>query len=120
MLLDEHSRLVLHGRWVAQENTRAGQQVVREAVLAYGLPEILYSDNGAPYTNAALERTCAVLGIRLIHSRPVVGVGVGKEGGADAIVVFVQRYRRNRPLPTSSGCPHASRDSRWSSAPQDR
>lgn len=78
MLLDDHSRLVLHGRWVAQENTRAGQQVLRDAVLAYGLPEILYSDNGAPYTNAALERTCAVLGIRLIHSRPGQPAGRGK------------------------------------------
>jgi hypothetical protein len=34
-----------------------------------GVPEILYADNGAPFANAWLARTCAVLGIRLIHSR---------------------------------------------------
>jgi transposase InsO family protein len=28
------------------------------------------NDNGAPYSNAALARCCAVLGIRLVHSRP--------------------------------------------------
>lgn len=77
-LLDDHSRLVLHGRWVAQENTRAGQVVLREAVIAHGLPETLYLDNGAPYSNAALERSCALLGIRLVHSRPGQPAGRGK------------------------------------------
>lgn len=69
MLLDDHSRLVLHGRWESQENTRAGQEVLRHAILTHGLPDSAYFDNGAPYSNAALERTCTVLGIRLIHSR---------------------------------------------------
>lgn len=78
MLLDDHSRLVLHGRWVTQENTRAGQEVLRHAILAHGLPDAAYFDNGAPYSNAALERTCAVLGIRLIHSRPGQPAGRGK------------------------------------------
>src|SRR5215470_14366415 len=78
MLLDDHSRLVLHGQWFSQENTRAGQQVLRAAILAHGLPEVAYFDNGSPYANAALERTCAVLGIRLIHSRPYAPEGRGK------------------------------------------
>jgi putative transposase len=78
MLLDDHSRLVLHGRWVTQESTRAGQEVLRHAILAYGLPDSAYFDNGAPYANAALERTCAVLGIRLVHSRPGQPAGRGK------------------------------------------
>jgi len=30
----------------------------------------LYADNGAPFANAWLARTCAVLGIRLVHSKP--------------------------------------------------
>lgn len=78
MLLDDHSRLVLHGRWVTQENTRSGQHLLREAILAHGLPEVLYLDNGSPYSNAALERSCAVLGIRLVHSRPGQPAGRGK------------------------------------------
>ncbi|HUZ36902.1 MAG TPA: DDE-type integrase/transposase/recombinase [Streptosporangiaceae bacterium] len=78
LLLDDHSRLVLHGQFVTQENTRAGQQVLRSAILAHGLPEICYFDNGASYSNAALERTCAVLGIRLVHSRPGQPAGRGK------------------------------------------
>lgn len=78
MLLDDHSRLVLHGKWVTQENTRSGQEVLRQAILAHGLPDLLYFDNGGPYANAALERTCAVLGVRLVHSRPGQPAGRGK------------------------------------------
>ncbi len=87
MLLDDHSRLVLHGQWFSQENTRAGQQVLRAAILAHGLPEVAYFDNGSPYANAALERTCAVLGIRLIHSRPGQPQGRGK---AERVFRFVR------------------------------
>jgi putative transposase len=36
-------------------------------------------DNGAPFANAWLARTCAVLGIRLVHSRPYSPEGRGKQ-----------------------------------------
>src|SRR6266545_3291672 len=70
VLVDDYSRLLLHARWVPEQTTRAGGEVLRAAIQRRGLPERLYVDNGAPYANAALERTCAVLGIHLIHSRP--------------------------------------------------
>lgn len=53
-----------------EENTRAGQDVLREAIARRGLPQVLYADNGAPFANAALERSCAVLGIRLVTAGP--------------------------------------------------
>jgi putative transposase len=79
LLVDDYSRLLLHGRWVPDQNTRAGQEVLRAAIQRRGLPEQLHVDNGAPYANAALERSCAVLGIRLIHSRPYRPQGRGKQ-----------------------------------------
>jgi putative transposase len=79
VLVDDYSRLLVHGRWVPDQNTRAGQDVLRAAIQRRGLPERLYVDNGAPYANAALERSCAVLGIRLIHSRPYSPEGRGKQ-----------------------------------------
>ena len=79
LLVDDHSRLLLHGRWMTQENTRAGQVVLRAAILRRGLPENLYLDNGAPFANAALDRTCAVLGVRLVHSQPYSPQGRGKQ-----------------------------------------
>ena len=79
VLVDDYSRLLVHGRWVTDQNTRAGQDVLRAAIQRRGLPERLYVDNGAPYSHAALERSCAVLGIRLIHSRPYSPEGRGKQ-----------------------------------------
>ena len=79
LLVDDFSRLLIHGRWVTDQNTRAGQDVLRAAIQRRGLPEMLHVDNGAPYSNAALERSCAVLGIRLVHSRPYRPQGRGKQ-----------------------------------------
>jgi putative transposase len=79
LLVDDFSRLLVHGRWVPDQNTRAGQDVLRAAIQRRGLPEQLHVDNGAPFSNAALERSCAVLGIRLIHSRPYRPQGRGKQ-----------------------------------------
>jgi len=78
LLVDDHSRLLVHGRWMTEENTRAGQVVLRAAILRRGLPASIHLDNGAPFANAALERTCAVLGIRLVHSAPYAPQGRGK------------------------------------------
>lgn len=79
VLVDDYSRLLIHGRWVPDQTARAGGEVLRAAIQRYGLPERLYVDNGAPYANAALTRTCAILGIRLIHSRPYAPQGRGKQ-----------------------------------------
>jgi putative transposase len=86
LLVDDHSRLLVHGRWVAEENTRAGQDVLRAAIVRRGLPGALLVDNGAPYANAALERCCAVLGIRLLHSRPYRPQGKGKQERLNRVI----------------------------------
>jgi putative transposase len=79
LIVDDHSRLLVHGRFMPVENARAGQEVLRQAIVRRGLPEVLYADNGAPYANAWLARTCAVLGIRLVHSKPYSPQGRGKQ-----------------------------------------
>jgi putative transposase len=79
LLVDDYSRLLVHGRWVTEENTRAGQDVLRAAISRRGRPELLYVDNGAPYANHQLSRACAVLGIALVHSKPYAPQGRGKQ-----------------------------------------
>ncbi len=37
---------------------------------AYLRPNLCASDNGSPFIDAWLLRGCAVLGIKLVHSRP--------------------------------------------------
>ena len=79
LLVDDHSRLLVHGRFMTEENTRSGQDVLRSAIARRGVPDILYVDNGAPFANHQLARACAVLGIRLVHSRPYKPQGRGKQ-----------------------------------------
>ena len=47
VLVDDHRRLLVHGRWVGNETLRAGQEVLHAAILRRGLPERLYVDNGS-------------------------------------------------------------------------
>jgi putative transposase len=79
LIVDDHSRLLADGRFFAHENARACQDLLRRAITRRGLPEVFYCDNGAPFSNAWLARTCAVLGIRLVHSRPYSPEGRGKQ-----------------------------------------
>jgi putative transposase len=79
LIVDDHSRLLADGRFFARENARACQDLLRRAITRRGLPEVLYADNGAPFANAWLARTCAVLGIRLVHSKPYSPQGRGKQ-----------------------------------------
>jgi putative transposase len=79
LIVDDHSRLLAGGRFYAHENARACQELLRTTITRRGVPEVLYADNGAPFSNAWLARTCAVLGIRLVHSRPYSPEGRGKQ-----------------------------------------
>jgi len=86
LLVDDHSRLLVHGRWTGNETLRAGQEVLHAAILRRGLPESLYVDNGAAYAGAELARSCAILGIRLIHSRPYAPQGRGKQERLNRVI----------------------------------
>jgi transposase InsO family protein len=86
LLVDDHSRLLVHGRWVGNETLRAGQEVLHAAILRRGLPESLYVDNGASYSGAELARSCAILGIRLVHSRPYAPEGRGKQERLNRVI----------------------------------
>ena len=79
LIVDDHSRLLVDGIFYAHENARACQDTLRRAIIHRGVPDVLYCDNGAPFKNAWLARTCAVLGVRLVHSQPYSPEGRGKQ-----------------------------------------
>jgi putative transposase len=86
LIVDDHSRLIVDGRFFAHENARACQELLRRAIVRRGVPVVLYADNGAPFSNAWLARTCAVLGVRLVHSRPYSPQGRGKQERANRYI----------------------------------
>jgi putative transposase len=76
--LDDHSRLLVGYRWAAREDVLNASRALRAGIAARGLPKAVYVDNGSPFVSGQLLRACAVLGIRLIHSRPGRPEGRGK------------------------------------------
>jgi len=79
LIVDDHSRLLVDGWFFAHENARSCQVLLRRAITHRGVPDVLYMDNGAPFRNVWLTRTCAVLGVRLVHSQPYSPEGRGKQ-----------------------------------------
>lgn len=76
--LDDHSRVLCGYRWAAREDVLNASRALRAGIAARGVPKAVYVDNGSPFVSGQLLRACAVLGIRLIHSRPGRPEGRGK------------------------------------------
>ena len=76
--IDDHSRAVMGARWALHEDVVRLAAALRPALAARGVPERVYVDNGSAFVDAWLLRACAVLGIKLVHSRPGRPQGRGK------------------------------------------
>lgn len=76
--VDDHSRLIPGWRWGFSEDTIRLEAALRAGLESRGVPDSVYVDNGSPFVSRQLERVCAVLGARLIHSRPGQPEGRGK------------------------------------------
>lgn len=61
--IDDHSRLIVGAKAFFHDNAINMQLLLKEAIKVYGLPKILYMDNGGPYSNKQLSIICARLGI---------------------------------------------------------
>jgi transposase InsO family protein len=78
-LLDDATRVVPYAAFAFAENTAAFLPVFKQALLRRGIPKRLYVDNGALYRSTQLALVCAKLGITLIHARPYLPQGKGKQ-----------------------------------------
>lgn len=76
--IDDHSRAVMGARWAFHEDVVRLAAALRPALAVRGVPEGVYVDNGSAFVDAWLLRACAVLGIKLVHSRPGKPQGRGK------------------------------------------
>ena len=77
-VIDDHSRMIVGYHFGFLENTRLIEQVFKDAILTYGLPDRLYCDNGPSFSSQYLSRVCAHLGVGLIHSKPYDSPSRGK------------------------------------------
>lgn len=78
MIIDDRTRLIVGGRFFFQDNAVNFQQVLKDAVATYGIPQKLYVDNGSPYKNNQLSLICGQIGTVLIHTPIGDGASKGK------------------------------------------
>jgi putative transposase len=76
--IDDHSRLLAGYRWGRREDTVRLEAALRGGLSSRGIPSSIYLDNGSAMIDKQLQRACASLGIRLVHSRPGQPAGRGK------------------------------------------
>lgn len=76
--IDDHSRMVVAARWAYAEDSVRLSAALRPGLQTHGIPTSTYVDNGAAFVDSALMRTCAKLGMKLIHSKPYRPQGRGK------------------------------------------
>ena len=77
-IIDDHSRLMVGAEFGFFETTRLIEQVFKDSILTYGLPDRLYVDNGPSFSSQYLRKVCAHLGIGLVHSKPYDSPSRGK------------------------------------------
>jgi transposase InsO family protein len=77
-IIDDHSRMIVAAEFGFFENTKLIEKVFKDAILAYGLPDRLYVDNGPSFSSDYLKKVCAVVGIGLVHSKPYDSPSRGK------------------------------------------
>ncbi|MCB9742641.1 MAG: DDE-type integrase/transposase/recombinase [Alphaproteobacteria bacterium] len=77
--LDDHSRVLLAGRWSFKGDLPALELVFREALRRNGVPRRVYYDNGAVYRSEHMKQIVAHLGIHApVHTTPYRPEGHGK------------------------------------------
>jgi hypothetical protein len=77
-IIDAFSRACVHGEFYWDEKLPRLEDSLKKAILAHGIPEQLYVDNGSAFSSHHLLRICARLGIHLSHSRPYKPQGRGR------------------------------------------
>lgn len=77
-LIDDCSRLCVHGQFYAAEGVVQFLDTLRQAVQTRGVPDKLYTDNGAACKCHHLGIVCANLGVRLLHCQPYHSWSKGK------------------------------------------
>ena len=91
--LDDHSRLLLHGRFDFKQGQPALELVFRRALQKWGIPRRCYFDNGKVYRAKHTARVCAHLGVhRLVFTQ------VRRPEGHGKIEAF-NRYVRSAFIP---------------------
>jgi transposase InsO family protein len=77
-LIDDHSRYILQSEFYDNERAEIVEDTFHKAILRHGTFDAAYLDNGGQYITEQLMKSCASLGIRLLHAKPRACESKGK------------------------------------------
>jgi putative transposase len=77
--IDDNSRYSVAINYVIEENEAAVMALFFQAILLYGIPEILLVDRGSPYAGKSLKRAANLIGCNIIHTAPRDPEAKGKQ-----------------------------------------
>jgi transposase InsO family protein len=77
-IIDDHSRVLVGGRFSFTEDTADLLHTFRDAIATYGVPKRFYCDNGPAFVSVHLTEACARVGCVLLHSEPFDSPSRGK------------------------------------------
>jgi transposase InsO family protein len=77
-IIDDCSRLCVHAQYYPGERLVHFLDTLKQALQSRGIPDKLYTDNGAVFVSPHLNTVCANFGIRLLHAKPYHSWSKGK------------------------------------------
>ncbi|MFC1573220.1 DDE-type integrase/transposase/recombinase, partial [Candidatus Eisenbacteria bacterium] len=77
-IIDDHSRVIVGGRFSFHEETADLLHTLRDAIATYGVPVRFYCDNGPAFSSHHLTEACGRIGCALLHSEPFDSPSRGK------------------------------------------
>lgn len=77
-IIDDSSRLLVGYEWGLNEDTALFARTFKKAIAIYGIPQILYSDQGKVFRSQYIMELCARLGISLLNAEPYSPESKGK------------------------------------------
>lgn len=69
-IIDDASRVLVGYEWGVNEDTTLFARSLKKAILTYGIPKILYCDQGKVFLSNYIVQICGRLGISLAHAQP--------------------------------------------------
>lgn len=86
LFIDDATRFVVHGAFYDSLEKAIVEDCFRKSIEKHGVPEAVYFDNGKQYKTKWMNRTCAMLGIRLLFAKPYSPESKGKVERMNGIV----------------------------------
>lgn len=77
-IIDDASRLLVGYEWGHNEDTALFARTFKKAIAIYGIPKILYCDQGKVFLSKYIVQLCGRLGIALAHAQPYQPASKGK------------------------------------------